>query len=52
MVSDYFGCCFLFSGLLNSVATDIIKVFATSKPFEILTRINLNLSCIKDCGLL
>ena len=38
--------------LLNSVAADLIKVFTTSKTFAILTCINTNLRCIKDCGLL
>ena len=41
-----------FYGLLNSVTADLIKVFTTSKTFAILTCINANLRCIKDCGLL
>ena len=38
--------------LLISVAADLIKVLTTSKTFAILTCININLGCIKDCGLL
>ena len=57
----------LFSWLLISAVADLlnslilsrtepkkifIKVFTTSKTFAILTCINTNLRCIKDCGLL
>ena len=53
MVDDYFDCCFIFSWLLNNVAADlIIKVFTRRKTFAILTCLNTNLRCIKDCGLL
>ena len=52
LVADKFGCCFIFLWLLNSVAADLIKVFTTSKTFAILTCINTDLRCIKDCGVL
>ena len=52
MVAAYFGCCFIFPWLLNNVAADLIKVLTTSKTFAILTCINTNLRCIKDCELL
>ena len=51
LVGDYFGCCFIFSRLLNSVAADLIKVFTASKIFAILTCINTNLRYITNCGL-
>ena len=52
LVADYFGYCFIFPGLLNSVAADRVKVFTTSKTFAILTCINAKLRCIEGCGLL
>ena len=42
MAAEYFG----------SWSVFFIKVFTTSKTFAILTCINTNLRCIKDCGLL
>ena len=38
--------------LLNSVAADLIKVFAISKTFTILICINTKLRCIEGYGLL
>ena len=43
---------FIFSWFLNSVAAGLIKVFTTSKTFAVLTCINTDLRCIKDCELL
>ena len=50
-----YGCCFIFSLLLNSVAADLYflsKFSPQVKTFTILTCINTNLRRMKDCGLL
>ena len=55
MVAGYFRCYFIFLWLLNSVAADLYclsKFSPKVKIFAILTCINTNLRCIKDCGLL
>ena len=47
-----YGCWLVWLLLYIFMAADLIKVFTTSKTFAILTCINTNLRCIKDCRLM